>query len=214
MENMEPNNAANPEIQAAVNAALNEQKKKKKKKTLIIIGIIAVIIILIGIIASGGEDKPSVNTPSDSGNAAASQQTDKDTSSIDNKENDLSQIKPGDVVTTKKVKVTYVSCDADYTDYNSYIGPANGNKVIRAEMEFENISSGDIFLTDFTCYADNKKCENYYGVNDYASPVLEKISSGRAFTGILYFEVPEDAKVIELETAFDWSNQKVVFIVE
>lgn len=49
-----------PDVQQAVNNALEEQKKKKKKKRLIILAVVAVVIIgLIAIMSSGGSDTPA-----------------------------------------------------------------------------------------------------------------------------------------------------------
>lgn len=63
----------NPEVQQAVNSALNEEKKKKKKKKLIIFGVIFAIIVVIAIAASGSDDSssktPNENTTASSVNA-------------------------------------------------------------------------------------------------------------------------------------------------
>lgn len=49
-----------PDVQQAVNNALEEQKKKKKKKRLIILAVVAVVIIgFIAIMSSGGSDTPA-----------------------------------------------------------------------------------------------------------------------------------------------------------
>ena len=52
-----------PEVQQAVNAALNEEKKKKKKKKLIIWGVIIAIIVII--IAAAGSSNSSSEDSSD-----------------------------------------------------------------------------------------------------------------------------------------------------
>lgn len=84
-----------------------------------------------------------------------------------------------------------------------------------AEFEFENISSTDQFLSSIECYADNKKCESYYGVDDAHSFVLESISPNRSVSGTTYFEVPKDAELIELEIESDsWSNEKITFVIK
>lgn len=62
----------NPEVQQAVNSALNEEKKKKKKKKLIIFGVIFAIIVVIAIAASGsGSDDSSSKTPSENTTASS-----------------------------------------------------------------------------------------------------------------------------------------------
>ena len=103
----------------------------------------------------------------------------------------------------------------DYTDYSKYIHPTAGNKVIRIEMKFENNSSKDIILNSVSCYADNQKCETTYFVNDFNLPTLEKISSGNSFTGIIYYEVPENSEKIKVEYDTDTLNDsKVIFNVK
>ena len=52
-----------PEVQQAVNVALNEEKKKKKKKKLIIWGVIIAIIVII--IAAAGSSNSSSEDSSD-----------------------------------------------------------------------------------------------------------------------------------------------------
>ncbi|MBR3133116.1 MAG: DUF4352 domain-containing protein [Clostridia bacterium] len=121
----------------------------------------------------------------------------------------------GENTTVDDLKITYVSLDDNYTDYSKYIHPTAGNKVIRIEMKFENNSSKDIILNSVSCYADNQKCETTYFVNDFNLPTLEKISSGNSFTGIIYYEVPENSEKIKVEYDTDTLNDsKVIFNVK
>lgn len=177
-------------------------KKKKSKKLWIIIGVVAVLLIIV--LGSSDDSEPTVETPSGS----TSQ-----TSGTEKKETD--RIKVGSAVTDNNLKITYKSCDANFTKYNKYASVTKGCKVIRAAFTFENVSDIDISLNGFECYADGDKCEYFYSVDDYSSPTLESISPGRKFSAVVYFEVPKDAKEIELEYESDlWSSDKYVFIVD
>ncbi len=208
----EPSPQQGADVQNAVAVALAEEKKKKKKKKLIILAVIVGVILIIGIAAGkGGEstDKGGKVEPIASGEAAQQEEAPETEAPKEEK------IKAGNAVSTDDLKVSYVSCDTNYTKYSEYMKPDGGNKVVRAEFKFENISGSDVSLSSFECYADDKKCDEFYGPNDYASPTLESVSPGRSFDAVIYFQVPEGAKSIELEYEDNfWSNEKIVFVIE
>ena len=164
--------------------------KKKSKAKWIILAIIAVIIVAAIATAGGGEDKVT--------------------------EKNISDIKPGTTVTYDGVDIIYKSCDADFKNYSKYATVKEGYKVIQAVFDFENNSENDAVLENFECYADGVKCEAFYSVDDYSSPTLETVSAGKKFVDAkVYYEVPADAEVIELEYEYDmWNEYKYTFIVE
>lgn len=129
-------------------------------------------------------------------------------------ENKPLTIKVGDVLTTDTLKITYLDCGV-YTDYDQYFGPKKGNKIVYLKLDAENIGKSDAYLSmfEFSCYADNVAMEEYiYGDNLFSSDV---ISSGRKMSGYMYFEIPKNAEVIEVEYETDyWSDNKAVFVVE
>ncbi|MBQ7296260.1 MAG: DUF4352 domain-containing protein [Clostridia bacterium] len=177
-------------------------KKKKSKKKWIVLAVIAVV--LIAILSSGGSEEPTVETlPGE-------------TTTAENSQSDTKEITVGSSVTNDEVKISYKTCNADFKKYSSYADVKSGYKVIEAVFDFENISSTDIILEGFDCYADGVKCEEFYSVDDYSSPTLESVSAGRKLTDAkVYFEVPKDAELIELEYEADyWSGEKYIFIVE
>lgn len=199
----------NPNVQQAVNDALAEQKKKKKKKKLIIFAIIAVFVVLIIAVASSGSDDNSPKTEQIDGTPSSSQSSSDEDSSAPDK------IKAGTAITVNDIKISYLSSNADFKKYSEYLGPQKGNKVVRAEFEFENVGSTDTSLDGFECYADGQKCEEYYGMDDYSSPTLESVSAGRTLKCVVYYEVPTSSKSVELEYEPDfWSSDKVVFVIE
>lgn len=207
---METNSNNNAEVQQAVNEALQQEKKKKKKKKWIIIGV--VIVVLIIIFAAAGSSGSS-----DSGETAntteAISDTQKESKSEDTEGSQV--IQPGTALNTDELKISYVSCDDNFTDYDEYSKPSDGKKVIRAKFSFENISSNDYYFNSMECYADNNKCEIYIYADDYADPVLQSISPGRTLDAVVYYEVPKNAEKIEIEMQPDtWDDSKIIFSVK
>ena len=184
----------------------NEKKKKSKKKWI----IIAIVVVLFLAIASSGSEEPTVETPSDSAaitetkNAAEKETEEKtETASTD-------KIEVGSTVSNKSVKITY------FKKYSQYADIKTGHKIIQAVFDFENISETDVILDGFACYADGVKCDSFYYVDDYSDPILTTISAGRKLNdATVYYEVPENAELIELEYEADfWSGDKYIFIVK
>lgn len=162
-----------------------------------------IIIVVIVAIAGSGEEN---NTTVISQNSTSVENTTQETTE--------KKVNVGDIVQTDEVKISYKS-SKEYKKYDSYSKPKSGNKVMRVELEFENISEGDIYLEGLDCYADGEKCEEYYYSDDYKSPLMESLSKGKKVKAVLYFEVPKSAKDIILEYETDyWSNEKVEFIVK
>lgn len=169
------------------------------------------IIVIVAFIVIGSAFGGDSDTQATDGNT----QTVTDSGNTENDTDIPSVIEAGTSVTADGLEISYISCNADYTDYNEYVPPADGNKIIRAEFEFKNVSDTDCSLSNFDCYADGAKCEIYYGADDYASPTLETISPNRTFKAIVYFEVPENAKNIEMEMETNfWSDDKIIFTVK
>ena len=179
----------------------SEEKLKKPIYKRVWFWIIIIVVVLA--IVSGENDTTIVTSNGTTGEASNTTQQNK------NKE-----VNVGDIVQTNNVKITYKSAQ-DYTQYGSYTAPQAGNKVIRVEFEFENISKSDVYLDGFECYADQEKCEEYFYAEDYKNSLLESLSIGKKTKAVLYYEVPENAKKIVLEYEADyWSNKKVEFIVK
>lgn len=121
--------------------------------------------------------------------------------------------KPGDVIETKDLKISYLSCNLDYNSGNQFITPKEGNKFIQCELEFENIGDSDtsVSVFSFKCYADGAACDASYTDSDISAT----ISAGRKASGTVTFEVPIDAKVIEIEYETNvWTSERIVLSVE
>jgi len=193
---------------------------KKIKKA---IGLILCITVFAAMaMGSGSSDSSSATKVGET-----SSSEDKDTKTSDKTENvdkgkkseektPMAEIKDkysvGETMDYKGLKITYVS-SSNYTSDNDFIQPADGNKFIRLAFYVDNESGSDqsISTYSFTCYADGYECESHYFDDDLSL----SLSNGRTGEGAVYFEVPEDAKSIEIEYEYDlWNSKKVQFAFE
>lgn len=122
----------------------------------------------------------------------------------------------GDILETKRVKLSYLSC-GEYTDDNMFVEAGAGNKFVYFEFEFENIGDVDVSVGsfDFDCYADGYDAKSTMSTADNAMISITTLSPGRKTNGIVVFEVPQSAGTIEVEyeTSY-WTQDKAIFIYE
>lgn len=176
------------------------EKKPIYKKWWFWVLVVLVVFIIIG--ANNSNNNPNVTTSS----------TTNTSQNTNTKQN--TKVKVGEEITTNDTKITFISAN-DYTQYNSYSAPASGNKIIRAEFSFENISSSDISLGSLDCYADGEKREAYYSADDYKNPTLESLSSGKKLKAVVYYEIPSNAENITLEYETNvWTSEKIEFVIK
>ena len=120
----------------------------------------------------------------------------------------------GDVLEDGDTKIVFMS-SGDYIEENEFLQPAEGNKYIFLQFAFENTSkNNDISISSFSfeCYADGYAAEMYYGGEGDLSATL---SAGRVTTGYIYFEVPVNAEIIEVEYETNiFTEKKIKFIFE
>lgn len=164
-----------------------------------------IIIVIIGIAGAGSNN----NTNTVTATPSTSSSTENNST-----QNEKTIVSVGEEVSTNNTKITFVSAK-DYTSYNSYSAPKTGNKIVRAEFTFENISNSDVYLNNLECYADGEKCDEYYYADDYKSPTLESLSSGKRVKVIVYYEVPTNAEniILEYETSA-WTSNKIEFKIK
>lgn len=193
-----------------------------------------VVIILIGAFGSNGSNKSDTSSvqPSSSAQPPASSAPESPSapenpsSSESSSEPESSSSSgsasnvfgPGITLETGSFKITYQECDADWRGYSEYLGPQNGNKVVRAFFIFENISNSDKTCGgfDFSCYADGVSCSQFIWSSE-DSLSTTSLSPGRKNQGYVAFEVPISAEEIELEyedTFNLFSKQKLIFTIE
>lgn len=176
-----------------------------KKGTKIILGTVGILVV-VGV-AAGNSGKNS-SKPEKVGEVSQSQESVSTEKTVEK-----TTFKKEDIVETDSLKISYLSC-GEYKSDNQFVQPKNGNKFIFCEFEFENISDSDKLASylDFNCFADNSSCDPSYFGDDNLSAT---ISSGRKAKGKVYFEVPVNAKDIELEYDSNWlKSEKIIFLYE
>ena len=171
-----------------------------------IINMIATVFVVSTFFAMAVGSGTSTDTASKVGEVSGSSKSDSST-----EENTKTQYMAGDVIETKALRISYLSCGVFNPD-NDFTKPKSGNKIIYFEFEFENISQSDKLVStfDFDCFADDNSCDDYIYGDDLLSAT---ISSGRKAKGKVYYEVPASAKVVELE--YDnslLSSDKIIFL--
>ena len=188
----------------------------------------AIILILVIAIGTSGNDSDTndvtTNTPTSSQSTTSSDNNNNDTNATSNdntastetksKEPAKTEYYVGDVIEDGNTKIVFMS-SGDYIEENEFMQAAEGKKYIFLQFAFENTSKSNdtsISFYSFECYADGYAAEMYYGGNDDLSATL---SAGRATTGYIYFEVPTDAEVIEVEYETNvFTEKKIKFIFE
>lgn len=197
------------------------RKKQGGKVKWIIIGV--VILMIVGAAASGGDDESNSKTELKKGeetieaNPEPKEKGSGEESSKENEDKKNSEEKDkyivGDTYENKNLKMTYTNC-YEFTDYEEYNAPSEGNKIICAEFEFENIGKSDetVMYTDFNGYADGYEVEQSYAPDGTGMDFSLSMSPGRKGTGKIAFEVPIDATEVEIEFSPSfWSSEKVIF---
>lgn len=198
--------------------------KKEKKVKFAKIGIgIAILSMIIGFASCGSSETESTQNIESSTEAVKTENnTIKNeeivkTDSVDetvieeNQEKDIYYV--GDAFENKYIKMTYLS-GYEFEDYDQYNAPKDGNIIICAEFEIENIGSSDQYISyiDFNGYADGYEVEQNYAPEGSGLYFSLDLSAGRKGKGIVAFEVPEDAEEIQIEFSPNiWTSEKVVF---
>ncbi len=196
--------------------AVSGKKKNKKpifKKWWFWLIIVVVLGIIIGSSGGSNEEETTAGNNSEQTTVQAVDATAENETAGATTEADDGFIRVGEMIDVNGLEITYVSGE-EYTDYNQYLPPKEGNIIVKASFNAVNNSSSDrmISVYDFECYADGVATEAYYGTDDALSATL---STGRSGSCNVYFEVPEEAEKIEIEYEVNfWSGKKAIFLVE
>ena len=122
--------------------------------------------------------------------------------------------KVGETVKTDDMEVKYISVK-DYKSDNEFTQPKKGNKFIKAEFEFVNKSKEDdlaVSSLSFSCNADDYEVEAVY-MDD--NELDADLSPGKKAKGPIFFEVPKDAKSIEIQYECNfWTDYKLTFVAK
>lgn len=119
----------------------------------------------------------------------------------------------GDVYESDNFKIMYIN-SGDYSVDNEFMQPESGNKYIFAEFSIENIGSTDYSTGSalFDCYADDTECKQPIVSSEGALTSITSLSPGKNTKGKIFFEVPANASVIELEYKINvLTSKKVLF---
>lgn len=121
----------------------------------------------------------------------------------------------GNSLTHEDITINYISADK-YVSDNQFMQPTEGTEYYRVEFEFTNNGSSDLTISsmvNWNCYADGYLVnQTWINTDDDLSGTL---SSGKKLKGALYFEIPLDAKSVELEYKNNiWLEDKIKFIVK
>ena len=212
---------------------------KQKKSKLLIILIVLLVLFVLGALGSGGSDdnKSSKKVGNVSDKKTETEAAAAETEPAENPDDEAAPedadagedgeeaeeteaeapeqeiFKVGDILDDNGMKIVYAA-SGEYKEDNEFVQPAEGNKYIFLKMAFINESDSDksISFYSFECYADGYNAEMYYGGEEDLSATL---SAGRSTEGYLYFEVPEDAKDIEVEYESNFfTDEKIRFLYE
>ncbi len=179
---------------------------------------VIIVLVLIGIGSSGSDTDNDVTTNNNI-KVEENASTENSNTSTENKTDKIeepakTEYYVGDILEDGNTKIVFMS-SGDYAEENEFMQPEDGKKYIYLQFAFENISDSSdtsISLYSFECFADGYAAEMYYGGEEDLSATL---SAGRATTGYIYFEVPTDAKEIEIEYETNFfTEEKIKFIFE
>ena len=119
------------------------------------------------------------------------------------------------------LSVTMSDCGvAPKSSISKYVKVPEKSKVVYAKFDIKNIGKSDcnINYTNFSGYADDDSCDQYYSLNDMGKVGMdfsENLSAGRTISGTVAFIVPDDAKEFEIEYQPSiLFADKVIFTVE
>ena len=194
----------------------NCRKKQGGKLKWIVIAV--VVLFIIGIATSGGGDNKDTS-PKKVENVSTNDKATQENTEAVQAETTAQEQEPsnifnvGDAVETEDLRITFLS-SSSYVSDNQFLQPKDGYEYWEFEFKFENISDTDQTVSsmmDWECYADNSKVDQSWIGDDNGLDAT--LSSGRQTQGKIYFEVPKDAKSIELEYDINfWQDNKIVFV--
>lgn len=174
-----------------------------KHKVVTFILVLFVFVFVLGVLfGTSSNDNGSKTTLNNETNAGTTTTTTKEYS-------------VGEIYEDSNIAIKYASLDENFTGYSRYANVKDGYKVIRAEFEFENLSTSDNYVSNFSfdCYADGYDCESFWLVDDYGFSAT--LPTGKKTKGAVYFEVPKDATSIVLEYELNiWTDKRIEFIVK
>ena len=120
----------------------------------------------------------------------------------------------------KNEKIIMTEVNTNFTDYNEYLGPKDGNKIIAVKFEVENISTenDELYVSglEFNGYADGVAVDQYLYAADQYNDITATLGKGKKTVGYVLYEVPANAQKITIEyNANFWTDGTAIeFIVQ
>lgn len=177
----------------------------------IIIGVIALAVL--GALFGNDNSESNTSKTKKVGEVGTTQSAEK-AESIETTAPQKADYHVGDILMDDEMKIVFMS-SGEYVSNNEFIQPTEGNKFIFIRLAFENTSAKNdksVSMYSFKCYADGYSAEQRFFDDDALSA---RLSAGRTTSGMLVFEVPENAKEIDIEYETNvFTNEKIHFIYE
>ena len=143
----------------------------------------------------------------------------KETANEYNDINGKTTFKINEMFQNKFEKITMTEVNTNFTEYDEFFGPAEGNKYVMVKFEVENINDGDelyVSSASFNAHADDVAVEQSFPANDKYKDLSATVAKGKKAIGYIFYEVPKDAKNIVIEYSADfWTDGNAIeFIVQ
>ncbi len=120
-----------------------------------------------------------------------------------------------ETATVDGLKVTCVSANTNFQGYHEYANIRSGYTVVKADFQFENTSTNNIYISfdDFDCHADAEDYDYFYLVDNATFAV--SLPSGDTYQASVYFLVPSNSNriVIEFEPN-TLSDREIRFMIQ
>ncbi len=134
--------------------------------------------------------------------------------------NGKTSFKINETFQNKYEKIIMTEVNTNVTDYDEYLGPKDGNKIIALKFEIENISEDrdELYVSslDFNAYADDVAADSYIYISDKYKNFSATVGKGKKTVGYVLYEVPINAQKITVEYNADfWTEGNTIeFIVQ
>ena len=127
----------------------------------------------------------------------------KETKNSYNDINGKTSFKINETFQNKYEKITMTEVNTNFTDYNEYVGPKEGNKVIAVKFEIENINdeNDELYVSslEFNAYVDGVAVDHFYGAADSYNDITATLRKGKKAIGYVFYEVPLNSNEIKVE---------------
>lgn len=134
--------------------------------------------------------------------------------------NGKTSFKLNETFENKYEKITLTEINNNFTDYSKYAGPSEGNKVVMAKFEVENINNenDELYVSSmsFNAYADGIAAKSFYFSADKYNDLSATLGKGKKAVGYIFYEVPKNAEKITIEYSADfWTDGNAIeFVID